>query len=98
MILGSSDPTGSLYSCIDRVLMTRLAFKTITISEEAYEKLSRLKTEDESFTDVILKLSEGRGNILRYAGAWKDMSREEADRLTSSLRELWGHWRIKKSA
>jgi len=75
-----------------------LAFRTITISEEAYRKLKNLKQRDESFTDVILKLSENRGNILRYAGAWKDMSREEADRLTSSLRGMWGRWQIKKSA
>ncbi len=75
-----------------------MAFKTITISEEAYEKLRRLKEKDESFTDVILKLNENRGNILKHAGAWKSMSREEADRLASSLRELWGRWQIKKSA
>ena len=75
-----------------------MAFKTITISEEAYKRLRRLKGKDESFTDVVLKLSESRGNILRYAGAWKDMSREETDRLTSSLREMWGRWQIKKSA
>ncbi len=75
-----------------------MAFKTITISEEAYEKLRRLKEKDESFTDVILKLNENRGNILKHAGTWKDMSREEADRLASSLRKLWGRWQIRKSA
>ncbi len=75
-----------------------MAFRTITISEEAYRKLKSLKERDESFTDVILKLSESRGNVLKYAGAWKDMSREEADKLTSSLREMWGHWQIRKSA
>ncbi len=75
-----------------------MAFRTITISEEAYRKLKNLKQRDESFTDVILKLSENRGNILKYAGAWKDMGRGEADRLTSSLRDVWGRWQIKKSA
>jgi predicted CopG family antitoxin len=34
--------------------MTR---KTLTISKEAYESLKHLKKENESFTDVILRLT-----------------------------------------
>ncbi len=35
-----------------------MAHKTLTISEEAYNALSNLKNENESFTDVILRLSK----------------------------------------
>ncbi len=75
-----------------------MAFKTITVSEEAYTKLKRLKGKGESFTDVILKMDRARGDISRYAGAWSDMPADEARRLESSLREFWGRWRIKGSA
>ncbi|MCS7138662.1 MAG: antitoxin VapB family protein [Crenarchaeota archaeon] len=45
-----------------------MGHKTITISDEAYEALSRLKRDKESFTDVILRLTRNRigGNLLDY--------------------------------
>ncbi len=38
-----------------------MAHKTITISEEAYEALARMKNTSESFTEVILRLTT-KGN------------------------------------
>jgi len=38
-----------------------MAHKTITISEEAYRSLARLKSGKESFTDAILRLTSQRG-------------------------------------
>lgn len=45
-----------------------MAHKTLTISEEAYNALSRIKTKDESFTKTILRLTKKRsaGNLLDY--------------------------------
>lgn len=45
-----------------------MGHKTITISDEAYEALSRLKRDKESFTDVILRLAKSRagGTLLDY--------------------------------
>ena len=37
-----------------------MAHKTLTISEEAYDALARLKSKDESFTKVILRLASKR--------------------------------------
>jgi len=45
-----------------------MAHKTLTISEEAYLALSRLKNHGESFTQVILRLTakSKRGSLLDY--------------------------------
>jgi predicted CopG family antitoxin len=75
-----------------------MGFKTLTISEEAYRKLKRLKGKNESFTDVILKLGEGYGDIMRYAGAWKEMTDDEAADLAETLRKMWSRWKPAKSA
>lgn len=43
--------------------------RTITISDEAYWQLSKMKRERESFTDVVLRLASGIGNgkaLLEY--------------------------------
>ena len=34
-----------------------MAFKTITLSEEAYKRLKERKKENESFSDVVLRLT-----------------------------------------
>ena len=39
---------------------TDMATKTITITKEAYERLRARKEQDESFSDVILRLTERR--------------------------------------
>jgi len=45
-----------------------MAHKTLTISEEAYDALARVKGKDESFTKVILRLTgrKTKGNLLEY--------------------------------
>lgn len=45
-----------------------MAHKTLTISEEAYQALSRLKVHGESFTEVILRITarNKRGSLLEY--------------------------------
>jgi len=75
-----------------------MGFKTITISDEAYRKLQRHKAKGESFTKVILRLGEGRGDIVRHAGGWKEMTDKEADDLAETLREMWSRWKPRGSA
>lgn len=45
-----------------------MGHKTLTVSEEAYEALARLKKERESFTEAILRLTrkKERGTLLDY--------------------------------
>jgi len=45
-----------------------------------------------------LRLSEGRGDILRHAGGWKDMTDKEADDLMRELRKMWSSWKPQESA
>jgi predicted CopG family antitoxin len=39
-----------------------MAHKTITISEQAYRSLARLKSDRESFTEAILRLTSEKGS------------------------------------
>ena len=46
-----------------------MAHKTITISEEAYLALKRMKEKNESFTKVILRMTRKKGtgaNLLKF--------------------------------
>ncbi|MGB9659115.1 MAG: antitoxin VapB family protein [Nitrososphaerales archaeon] len=75
-----------------------MGFKTITISDEAYKRLKRLKGKKESFTDIIIKLSEGKGNIIKHAGKWNDMDDKEAEDFFKIVEEAWSRWQVKRSA
>ena len=52
--------------------------KTVSLSEEAYEKLKRVKKDGESFSQVILRLIDRKTNlnILDFAGAFEESSEE----------------------
>lgn len=50
--------------------------KNISITEDVYEMLSRLKLEGESFSDAIRRLAK-RNRISECAGLWADMSDDE---------------------
>lgn len=62
--------------------------KSLTITEEAYERLKAHKREDESFTDTILRLTRGDRDVMKGFGAMKgvdgfreavESTREELD-------------------
>jgi predicted CopG family antitoxin len=46
--------------------------KNLAIREDVYRKLSEAKKEGESFSDVIERLLEKRGDLLSLWGAWGD--------------------------
>ena len=57
-----------------------MAHKTLTISEEAYEALSELKKEGESFTDLIKRITAlvRKKPLSEFAGKLKDEQFEKA--------------------
>ena len=47
--------------------------KTVALSDEAYDLLAQTKSDDESFTQVVMRLaSPKKRSILEFAGIWKD--------------------------
>ena len=73
-----------------------MASKNITITEEAYDRLVALKREDESFSDLVTRLTES-ADPMAFAGSCPglgervDVAREElADDLEESQDELFG--------
>jgi len=54
-----------------------MTIKSLTITEMAYDALKRLKHGDESFSDVIVRVSSERvGAAARYCGALKQSSED----------------------
>lgn len=54
--------------------------KTIRVSEEVYERLKARKRDDESFTDLLKRLTDEERDIYAGFGAWKGTDRPEAMR------------------
>ena len=42
--------------------------KTITVTEDAYETIKGLKTEEESFSDLFLRLGERKSTVNSFFG------------------------------
>jgi len=47
--------------------------KSLTITDEAYDRLKEYKKEGESFTDIILRLTGDQRDIMQGFGAMKDV-------------------------
>ena len=65
----------------------------ISIKKEAYEFLKRFKTEDKSFSDVILEFKENKyekgsaKSLLRFAGVLKDIDWKKREKMMKGFRE-----------
>ena len=64
-----------------------MATKTISITEEAYERLKIRKNGSESFTDVINKIT-GKRSILDFAGMLTDTEASELKSNIAKARKL----------
>ena len=67
--------------------------KTITISEEVYNALLREKLKNESFSDVILRLTKRLGHIMGSFGKFQ-MNDDEYLEIEKDLKNLWESWKI----
>ena len=61
-----------------------MATKTISITEEDYERLKEKKKENESFSDVVYKLTSKK-SLLEIAGI---LSAKEADKMEKKIKEI----------
>jgi len=62
--------------------------KTITIMEDAYKILLNKKNNNESFSEVIRKMAGEKKNIMKFAGAWKHLSKEEVEKRKHDISKL----------
>ena len=60
-----------------------MATKTISITEESYKRLAMLKKMNESFSEIIMRLT-GKINLNNYFGI---LSKESADSLEKTIKE-----------
>ncbi|WP_248517146.1 antitoxin VapB family protein [Salinarchaeum laminariae] len=60
--------------------------KTISLADDAYERLKRHKREGESFSDVVRRLTGDDFFLRDYYGALDDTG-EELDRIVAARRE-----------
>jgi predicted CopG family antitoxin len=63
--------------------------KLIAVSEEAYSRLAKFKDDGKSFTEVIMELTEKKGDIADLFGALK-MGEAEAKKLKVSIKKERG--------
>ena len=61
-----------------------MATKCITITNKAYHRLAALKEPNESFTDVVMRLTK-RSSLRDLIGL---LTKKEADELRGSIRDL----------
>jgi predicted CopG family antitoxin len=82
------DECGYLFLYTRKCTQIAMAHKTLTISEEAYDALARLKSKDESFTKVILRLAQrkSKGNLLDYVRSFAP-DNELADRIEQVVKK-----------
>ena len=64
--------------------------------DDVYERLIALKRADESFSDELRRLTETKGNIMEFAGIWKDMSDKDADDMKKVIRNTKKGTRMKE--
>ena len=64
--------------------------KVISLSEEAYKALKRLKRRGESFSDVVIKVTRNvePGSLLELAGGWAGGDIDEVFKTVFHEREI----------
>lgn len=80
-----------IYMFIYNIKMTKI----ISVTDEAYERLRKLK-QGESFSKTIMRLTskEKHKSLLDFAGAWKG-DKKEMDKIFKGIAESRKHAKMK---
>jgi predicted CopG family antitoxin len=76
-----------------------MGYKTISLSEEAYEVLRKSKRENESFSQVVIRLAQKRtlrdfvdcisdDSVVKLSKALEDFRKERSELWAQSMEEL----------
>lgn len=63
-----------------------MASKNVVLREEAYEFLRKEKRPGETFSDVVLRLRGANKPLTSFAGAWKDLPKEDLAKIRDAIR------------
>jgi predicted CopG family antitoxin len=74
-------------------MWNNMGSKTISLDDEAYQRLKKEKNGNESFSDVVKRLTRPtkQKSLLSFAGEWK-LSADELETLQLALREVEGNF------
>ncbi|MBU7046690.1 MAG: antitoxin VapB family protein [Theionarchaea archaeon] len=64
-----------------------MSYKTISLRDDVYESLVKMKRKNEFFSDVISRLMYKR-SILDFAGRWADIPEEKIEELVKELETM----------
>ena len=59
----------------------------ISIKKDAYEFLKKMKTKDQSFSDVILGFKKEKNDIMKFFGTLKDSDWDEKEKNMREFKE-----------
>jgi predicted CopG family antitoxin len=67
-------------------ILKYMTVKTLTIKEEVYNVLKKLKRDNESFSDLLLRLANqiNGQNLENFLGAW-DVDNEEIQKINQNM-------------
>ena len=68
---------------------TCMVSKNITITQEAYNYLKKLKGAGKSFSDVILEMKNGKKDIMSFAGCLKNADLDSVERAREEMNRDW---------
>ena len=75
-----------------------MATKTITITEEAYRRLRQSKSGEESFSEIITRITGNAGQLLKFAGMLTEKDAEKLEARIKENRKRWLRIEVEKKA
>jgi len=62
--------------------------KNISIMDDVYNLLQSKKTKNESFSEVIRREINKKGDVMEFAGAWEKISNETVEKMKKEIKNI----------